>query len=70
MHITSTFSNSKAVHPSTLKTCRSIVFVFSTGHRMTRYEGGLECFTNVNGRALSKRTGTKLIPAMRAAVVK
>ena len=62
---TETYTNSKAIHPSTLKTCGAIVFKFSTGHTMTRYEGGLEFFTNKAGRALNKKSGAKLIARMR-----
>lgn len=68
MQIAESYTNAKSVHPCTLKPCRSIVFKFSTGHSMTRYEGGLECFTNKAGRAMNKKTGTQLIEQMRALV--
>lgn len=68
MQITESYTNSKSVHPSTLRPCRSIVFSFSTGHRMTRYEGGLECFTNKSGKSLNKKTGPQVIEQMRALV--
>lgn len=68
MEITTSYTTAKATHPATLLQCRAIVFEFSSGHTLTRYEGGEEFYTRANGRALNPASGRHVIEQMRAAI--
>jgi len=68
MEITTSYTTAKATHPATLKTCRAITFKFSTGHTLTRYEGGEEFYTRANGRALNPVSGRRIVAQMHATI--